>query len=351
MARMLSLAAHPLGLPVLILAGKSDEPAAQVATTQTGSLESDDDLKSFLSKVDVITFESEFVDVNRLRSVLPDHVKVFPSLENIETIQDRLTQKKLLDRFKIPSSPWLPVDGKEDLRRAREKFPEGFVLKQRRFGYDGYGTFVFKKGQGDESALNKTQHGFIAESFIDFRRELALSLVRSKNGVTISLPLVESVQKNSRCFSVMGPVAHKKATDLVKKLKRMMNEIDYVGILAFELFDGRSGLLVNELAPRVHNSAHYSQDALSCSQFEYHLRAGLDWPLPKIELMRPGFAMINLLGEGGDIRLSRKPLGHLHWYGKAENRPGRKLGHINVLAGRPKEALKKAQLWRKDFKL
>ncbi len=132
----------------------------------------------------------------------------------------------------------------------------------------------------------------------------------------------------------------------------MMQKIDYVGILAVELFETKKGLIVNELAPRVHNSAHYSQDALLTSQFEYHLRAGLGLTLPKVELLRRGFAMVNLLGEGNGIpKLSRAPLGKLHWYGKNENRPGRKLGHINVIDSSAKAALKKALKWRKDFRL
>ncbi|MGZ3723045.1 MAG: ATP-grasp domain-containing protein, partial [Bdellovibrionales bacterium] len=198
--------------------------------------------------------------------------------------------------------------------------------------------------------LQKSSFGFIAESFIKFKRELATSFVRSKKNF-VSLPLVESVQKDSRCFSVQGPFKNPRLAKIANSFKRLMKEIDYQGILAVELFDTGRELLVNELAPRVHNSAHYSQDALSCDQFEYHLRAGLDLPLPKVELLRPGFAMVNLLGEGGDIQLAREAAGHLHWYGKTENRPGRKLGHINVLDKSSKAALARALKWRKDFQL
>jgi 5-(carboxyamino)imidazole ribonucleotide synthase len=140
-------------------------------------------------------------------------------------------------------------------------------------------------------------------------------------------------------------------TTLKNAFKRMMHELDYHGILAVEMFDGGK-LLVNELAPRVHNSAHYSQDALMTDQFEYHVRAGLGLPLPKVELIRPAFAMVNLLGEDGAlVQLSPQTVGHLHWYGKSENRKGRKLGHINVLDTNAKRALGKALKWRKDFKL
>lgn len=352
LARMLALAGHPLGISVSVLTAHASDPAALVCgTTQLGSLEDEKDLKKFLTGVDCATFESEFVNTQKMKLCKPAALHVFPDLDVIEAIQDRLSQKQLLNRYKIPTSPWIEVAHKKDLAEARERFPKGFVLKQRRFGYDGYGTFVFNNGVGDESALLKSSHGFIAEEFIAFKRELAVSVVRSKKYGTITLPLVESVQRESRCYSVCGPTEHTGLKSLEKKIIELMNAVDYVGILAFELFDTGKSLLVNELAPRVHNSAHYSQDALMCSQFEYHLRAGLGLPLPKVERRCKGFAMVNLLGEGGDVSLSRKPHGFLHWYGKTENRKGRKLGHINILGTSPKAALKQAELWRKDFKL
>lgn len=352
LARMLAEAAHPLGLNLSIFTSGKNDPAAQVCgSTFAGTLDNEDDLKAFSSELDVVTFESEFVDIEKLQRSLPPKTYVFPNLKAIATIQDRLTQKQLLDRFRIPTSPWTPVSSQADLQHVHEMFSRGFVLKKRRFGYDGYGTFVFKSGSAPTEILEKSKEGFIAEGFVPFKRELALSFVRSRSGAFVSLPLVESVQVDSRCFSVVGPVKHPGVKKLERAFKKMMAELDYVGILAVELFDDGKNLLVNELAPRVHNSAHYSIDALTCSQFEYHLRAGLDLPLPKVELIRPGFAMVNLLGEGQKTRLSFKPVGQLHWYGKSENRKGRKLGHINTTDRNPKAALKKALRWRKDFTL
>jgi len=351
LARMLALSAQPLGIPLSILTAHANDPAAQVCgTTQLGSLEDENDLKRFLTPLGAVTFESEFVNIGKLKKCLPKGVNVFPSLDAIEVIQDRLTQKQLLNRMKIPTAAWLPVENKKDLNAAKEKFPKGFVLKQRRFGYDGYGTYMFKDGKGDETALLKTPHGFIAEELISFQRELAFSVVRSVKEQR-TLPLVESVQRDSRCYSVRGPVKHPKFAAMEKLAGKMLKDIDYRGILALELFETSKGLLVNELAPRVHNSAHYSIDGLTCSQFEYHLRAGLDWELPEVELVRKGFAMVNLLGEGGKVSLSHQAFGHVHWYGKTENRNGRKLGHINTLGASGKAALKQAETWRKDFKL
>ncbi len=354
LARMLALSAHPLGLSIKVLATHAGDPAAQVVNeAMLGSLSDERVLRKFLSEVDFVTFESEFVDTSLLSNCLPAHAQVFPSLTSIDKIQDRLSQKRLLDLLKIPTSPWLPVDSAADLAKASATFKQGFVLKQRRFGYDGNGTFVFRDPKKyDPSVLLKSKFGFIAEEFVDFKRELATSFVRSRKGEFMALPLVESVQKEARCFSVSGPVRHAKIAKLNSSFKRLLKELDYVGILAVEIFDTARGLVVNELAPRVHNSAHYSQDALTCDQFEYHLRAGLGWPLPRVELIRPGFAMVNLIGEGHkEIRLSQSATGKLHWYGKIENRPGRKLGHINVIDKSGKRALQRALKWRKDFQL
>lgn len=354
LARMLALSAYPLGYQVSVLTPNISDPAAQVVPQAIlGSLDNDENLRTFLSEVDTVTFESEFVDTERLARCLGSETYVFPNLRAIEIIQDRLTQKALLDQHGIATSPWAQVDSEASLQNAALKFNKGFVLKQRRFGYDGYGTFVFKNPKNlDSSVLQKSRFGFIAEKFVGFRRELAVSFVRSRSGAFVALPLVESVQKDSRCFSVCGPIKHAGVRQLTAQFRKLMEQLDYVGILAVELFETRDGLLVNELAPRVHNSAHYSMDALMCGQFEYHWRAGLDLELPEIKKRAPAFAMVNLLGEGGkSIHLDRGPQGFLHWYGKTENRSGRKLGHINTLDKDPKSALKAALKWRKDFKL
>lgn len=353
LARMLALSAHPMGLKVHALCESANDPAAQVVQHVTlGNLTDPKILKDFSARCSTLTFESEFVDIPLLKSCLSPKTHIFPSLESIELLQDRCSQKETLDRYRVKTSPWVNVSTLQDLSKASELFDGNFVLKQRRFGYDGYGTYVVKNGKFDPAVLKKSQYGFIAEKFIPFQRELAFSIVRSRSGKVVYLPLVESVQIQSRCFSVRGPIKHKGLNLLRRNLTKLMQELDYIGILAAELFDQRGELTVNELAPRVHNSAHYSQDALSCSQFEYHWRAGLDLPLPPVVLRAKGFAMVNLLGEGGQqLHLSRSLEGHLHWYGKSENRKGRKMGHINVISTSSKDALKRALQWRKEFDL
>lgn len=352
LARMLLLEAAPLGLQISVFAAHNQDPAAQVCgQSHLGSMEDIEDLRKFLRPLKAVTFESEFVDTHKMQKCLPAELNVFPKLEVISQIQDRLTQKQLLDQFGIATSPWMEVQDKADLQEAEKRFPKGFVLKARRFGYDGYGTFVFRQGKAHPDVLQKSKYGFIAEAFVPFQREVAMLLVRSRSDEFRALPLVESVQVQSRCFSVAGPITHRSLKKVQTQFRNLMRKLDYVGVLAVELFDNGKELVVNELAPRVHNSAHYSLNGLTCSQFEYHWRAGLDLPLPKVELVRPGFAMVNLLGEGGEISLSYAPKGFLHWYGKGENRAGRKLGHINTLGSSPGQALRKALEWRKDFQL
>jgi len=352
LARMLALSAHPLGVQLGVLTEHATDPAAQVTShAQIGSLKDPEALKLFLRGHSAITFESEFVDTDLVQRTLPAQTYVFPNLAAIAQIQDRLTQKQLLDQFKVPTSDWMAVTTPADLREAEQKWPKGFVLKQRRNGYDGYGTFVYKNGKGLDADLMRSPHGFIAERWIPFRRELAVLFVRSRNGEFLTLPLVETHQVNSRCLSVHGPVRHPQLKNLAAKARKLMNQLDYVGLLAFELFDDGKLILVNELAPRVHNSGHYSLDALTCSQFEYHVRAGLGLPLPPVRLRSPGFAMVNLLGEGAHVKLSYKAIGQIHWYGKQENRMGRKMGHITVLDRNPRQALARALKWRKDFQL
>lgn len=270
-------------------------------------------------------------------------------------LQDRLIQKQLLEKYKITTSPFMEVSNRNQLDEALQKFPKGLVLKKRRFGYDGYGTFIVRNRQNAskvEGLLSEVKDGFIAESFVTFRRELALMAVRSINGEVSFLPLVESQQKDNRCFWVKGPLRHRSLGAITKKIKTLLGEIDYVGAIGFEFFDTAQGLVVNEVAPRVHNSGHYSLDALNSDQFTLHIKALLGMKLGTVELRKPGFAMLNLLGEmGGPPTWNLPPNLNLHWYGKSDNRPGRKMGHLTALGSGPQTALARLLKAKKEFHL
>lgn len=348
LARMLTQAAHQLGLETWVLCESKMEPAAQVTSNfELGSLKSDQELLRFLEKVDRVTFESEFVAVEILERILKDNptlqskLTFFPDLSVMKLLQDRKTQKQFLVDHKLPTSP-----NTENVALDPNAHWTPLVLKKRMGGYDGYGTFIFKKRDRFElwlqnelktTALSRSdfiKKNFISEKWIPFRRELAFSIARDRRGNTITLPLVETHQKQSRCDWVIGPVQHPHFRTLEKKIRSALKAIDYVGIIAFELFDTGKELLINEVAPRVHNSAHHSQESMTMSQFALHLLCGTNEGLPSKVALQGPFAMLNLLGTSPEkLATARSQItGKIHWYGKTEARPGRKMGHINYLS-------------------
>jgi 5-(carboxyamino)imidazole ribonucleotide synthase len=354
LAQMLALEANAYGLEVHVLSEKSTDPAALVTGHFfQGSPDSQGDQSEFCKNLDLLTFESEFFDMEhfkKLAELSPTYI--FPEPQAMAILQDRFSQKNLLKKNKIPTADFLRVQNKQDLLQAFQHFKGQFVLKKCQGGYDGQGTYYSRRQADLESMQGLLPGNFIAESFISFKREMALVIVRSRNGAMITLPLVETKQSHSRCDWVIGPIRHPLIAPLIGKLQRLLKNINYVGAIAFELFDCGRQIMVNEVAPRVHNSAHYSQDALQVSQFLLHLKAGLGESLAPAKLNSPAFAMVNLLGGGASE--SKMPLnltGKLHWYGKKENRAGRKLGHINYLGQTTKEVLARGLSERKKLVL
>jgi 5-(carboxyamino)imidazole ribonucleotide synthase len=357
LARMLALQGLKLGLDVHVLSARSDDPAAQVVRHWTqGNVESSADLKKFFGKVEIATFESEFLNVDLLSKATP-RGRLEPKPKLMGLLQDRLTQKQLLAEHKIPTADFMAVETEADLLKAWSLFDGRLILKKRRFGYDGYGTFKLTHPSEVSKLVKLIENepsGFIAEALIDFDRELAFMIARSRSSDIATLPLVETHQENSRCLWVKGPSRNPKAKQLMKRFAHVLKKIDYVGVMGVELFETAKGLMVNELAPRVHNSAHYSLDALGCDQFTLHWLCLLGQNLPKTAALRaPGFAMWNLLGS-----CEREPSWNLgdenlnfHWYGKSENRPGRKMGHLTALGSTPEKALASIRKSRKSFAL
>jgi 5-(carboxyamino)imidazole ribonucleotide synthase len=354
---MLALKGHELGFEMHVMSASPNDPAAQVVNHHfLGDPNRLESLKEFFATVDVATFESEFLNPDLLNSGLSGTaVKIFPEPATMGVLQDRLSQKELLDAHKIPTLDFAAVDSLAEAEEFMRYHPGGVALKQRRFGYDGYGTFIVRKAPELPSLFTKWENGkanLLAEPLCRFKRELAVSLVRSPNGDIREFPLVESRQQESRCLWVKGPVKHRDQIQLTQKLRKMLNAVDYVGVIAFELFETEKGLLVNEAAPRVHNSAHYSLDAMDIDQFTAHILAVAGAEIPKFGLRTKAFAMMNLLGKSSQPPAWRlSPDVHLHWYGKSENRPGRKMGHLNALGKSAEEALKRVQTAERKFKL
>lgn len=360
LARMLVLEAHRLGLRIAVLSESKDDPAAQVARHWVqGPLNNLATLKRFMRDCSIVTFESEFLDADLLKKAQTElarehQCEVWPSPEHMALIQDRLTQKQLLERHRISTSPFFVVETKHDCERAWNEFDDRVVFKKRRFGYDGNGTVIVKTRAALRAfTASLTSDTWIAERFVPFRHELAIMIARAQNGSTAVFPWVETHQVDSRCQWVQGPLSRSvkrnfNSEKLEQSLRQFVRDIRYVGILGVEVFEAENGVwLVNELAPRVHNSAHYSLDALDLNQFETHLAAVTNGQLRDPQALS-AFAMWNLLGSSTAPASWATPLKtegqvKLHWYGKQENRAGRKMGHINALAATPERALQLAK--------
>lgn len=361
LARMLALKSHELSILPLIYSSSKGDPAALVTSEHFSGSNSDINLlEKFLLRCDYVTFESEFLDGALLHELSKKNdIPIYPNPLLMDQLQDRATQKELLKANKIPTAKSLEVKNLFELREAFQFIGKELVLKKRRFGYDGYGTFFVNSKNSDEKLneiLNSSPYGFIAEEKINFKREMAILLARDQFKNMVHFPLVESKQTQARCDWVKGPEKHSRTQKLLVNLKKFVTKIDYVGVIAFELFDTGKELLINEIAPRVHNSGHYSQNALDFDQFQTHVMAVCGFQIREPVQLTKAFAMANLIGQNSNSvklpnSLLKKIPAHLHWYCKKDNRAGRKMGHINTMASTPDAALKLALIARKKVSL
>ena len=256
LARMLILKGHELGLDISVLSQGSSDPAAQVTNQWVeGDPSKEADLKKFFQGLDLVTFESEFVDADLIAKAAKGlEVEFSPSLENLKTLQNRKTQKACFEQYGLETAPFMQLDATMSFEAICGELKAGsFVIKKCFGGYDGYGTWVIRnESQLDDflkSGFSKDTQ-YIVEAFVRFKRELAITFARSSGGDVVHFPLVESYQENSRCLWVKGPLSHKKIPGFVKSVTSMLNRMDYVGVIAFELFENPSEqLVVNETAP------------------------------------------------------------------------------------------------------
>jgi len=326
LARMLALKARQMGINTIVLSENSYDSAASCATQwMQGSLKSEESIRKLASQVDYLTFESEFIPAQLLKKSLKGlkGKKIEPNLTALARIQDRLFQKEWLYDFGLPTLDYVKINSKDDLDLAFKTFGGQLVCKERFGGYDGYGTYVITSKidlLSFKRAFKGEENQFIAERFVQFKSERSIIFARNSLGEMIHLPMVQSHQINHQCDYVTGPSKHPKEQKLIAKINQFLTAINYVGVIAFELFEIGSKLFINELAPRVHNTGHYSQEALNIDQFELHLRCILGMPLPQVVLRQPAFVMTNLLGQSTrHPSLKKMPTGSLHWYDKVEN--------------------------------
>ncbi len=332
LGRMLALAGYPLGLRFRFLDPAPDAPAGQLASQIVGRFDDPACLERLLPGLDVVTYEFENVPVP-LAQTLERRVPVYPPPAALAASQDRLSEKTLFQRLGLATAAFRAVDSLAQLRQALADIGCPALLKTRRGGYDGKGQVLIERPESAGAAwqvLGRTP--LLLESVVPFQRELSQLAVRGRDGALAFYPLVQNSHEQGILRQSLAPapdVSPALQAEAVAMISRVLRELDYVGVLAIELFQRGDQLIANEMAPRVHNSGHWTIEGAQTSQFENHLRAILGWPLGPTELLAP-CAMLNLIGTMPDpAALLALPETHLHLYGK-EPRPGRKLGHVTL---------------------
>lgn len=332
---MLALAGYPLDFHFRFLDPSPQTPVGRIAPRVTAEYTDYEALDKFAHGLALVTYEFENVPVEAARH-LAKHVPVFPPPQALEAAQDRLNEKALFQKLGIPTTEFAAVNSTAELDRAIGKLGLPGVLKTRRLGYDGKGQWVLRS-QADVAELKK---GFpsaplILENFVNFSRELSILAVRGRGGETAFYPLVENHHRGGILRLSLAPapqLSDSLQREAENAARQILEALDYVGVLAVELFECGGRLLANEMAPRVHNSGHWSIEGAVASQFENHLRAVAGLPLGETRAL--GYcAMLNLIGEVPEPQeLLAVSDAHLHLYGKSL-RPGRKVGHVTVRAG------------------
>lgn len=334
LGRMLALAGYPLGLRFRFLDPVPDAPAGHLADQVEGAFDDEQVLERFAAGLELATYEFENVPVASAR-FLAARLPVYPPPQALEAAQDRLTEKGLFRTLGIPVPPFAPVDSPDDLAQALKEIGLPAVLKTRRMGYDGKGQRVLH-AEVDAADAWATLGGrpLILEGFVPFEREVSILAVRGRDGATAFYPLIENHHADGILRVSLAP-----APNLTPELQReaedyaarALEALDYVGVLAIEFFVQAGRLIANEMAPRVHNSGHWTIEGAETSQFENHLRAILGLPLGVTTPIGCS-AMMNLIGVLPDPAATLAlPNTHLHLYGKSP-RPGRKVGHVTLRA-------------------
>jgi len=337
LARMLALAGAPLGAKTMVVDSSADACAGQVAPLVVADWTDYAVLEAFAAQVDVVTFDFENVPAETARW-LAERVAVFPAPQALAVAQDRLAEKTLFRECGLPTPDFMTVDTREELAQALAKVGTPAILKTRRLGYDGKGQFRLA-GPADADAAwaalgaQAARHGLILEAFVPFERELSVLAVRGRDGEFRTWPLTGNWHVDGVLSMSLAPAPdlgqlQQRATALARTLAE---RLDYVGVFALELFVRNGELLGNEMAPRVHNSGHWTIEGAHTSQFENHVRAVLGLPLGDTAA-RGVAAMFNWIGElPGAAPVLRGVDAHWHDYGK-QSRPGRKVGHATVCA-------------------
>lgn len=344
LARMMAQAAIPLGIELTLLAASADDGAAKVVPNViVGSPDDPDRVRELAARVDVVTFDHELVDPDLLDALVAAGHDVQPQPDEMRIAQNKRLQRQLVSDAGLPGPAWAPVADAADIERFAGEHGWPVVLKAVRGGYDGRGVWIVENRDAAADVVAGARESgteLLAEAYQPLDGELAVLVARSPSGDCRVYPATETVQRDGICHELhvparFGEEISRAAEDIAM---RIAERIDATGMLAIEFFVVGGRVLVNELAPRPHNSGHWTIEGAEVSQFEQHLRAVLDWPLGETAMVAPAVVTRNLLGpdDGGDP-FARIPLAlgradaHVHWYGKS-SRPGRKIGHVTARA-------------------
>ena len=350
LGRMLALAGYPLGLEFVFYDRNPEACAGQVGKLVVGEFEDQDKLTAFAQQVDIVTVEFENVPLEALKHVA-QIVPVYPDPDSISKAQDRLVEKQFFKSLGIPVPKFYAVDNAASLGDISGIHNDTLVLKSRRFGYDGKGQLLLEPSSSPAEAWTSLgEVPLIAEQKIQFTREVSIVGVRDRKDHVCFYPLIENLYEKGilkRSKVCLHDSLQSRAEDYAR---RVLTELNYVGVLTIEFFVVNGELIANEFAPRVHNSGHWTIEGAATSQFENHLRAILDWPLGDTGA-REQCVMFNIIGEKPDIKsLLMMKDAHVHIYGKA-SRPGRKLGHVTLCGALAQNAIALENILNESLKL
>ena len=339
LGRMLSVAASRLGFKTHIFEPGANPPAAHVADrVTTADYDDAEALNAFARSVDVITYEFENIPTSAL-DILENIRPIHPNREALRVSQDRITEKDFLANLGLTPAPYAAVDTLADLEHAVTEIGMPAILKTRRFGYDGKGQARINSAADLGQAIaDMAGQPAVLEGFVNFTHEVSVIGARSENGDVSCFDPGENIHRGGILHTTTVPARLSKAQrmDAVLMAGRILNALDYVGVMGLELFVTPKGLIVNEIAPRVHNSGHWTQNGCAVDQFEQHIRAVAGWPLGDGS-RHSDVVMENLIGADMDRvpDLAKDPSVSLHLYGKAEVKAGRKMGHFNKIIPTP----------------
>ena len=351
LGRMIALAGYPLGVRCTAFDPATESSAGQVCEQIVGEFDNYQSLYRLVQASDVVTYEFENVPVETARW-LAERVPVFPPPRALEVSQERLVEKEFFQSLGIPTPPFMGIDSREDFEIGLREIGFPAVLKTRRFGYDGKGQAVIRTPAQAEAAWERLGgRALILEGFVPFDRELSMIAVRGQDGTVITYPLIENVHREGilhRSLAPAGETGEELTERATEYTTRVLSELNYVGVLTIEWFQDGARLLANEMAPRVHNSGHWTIEGAFTSQFENHVRAVCGLPLGRTDAI--GFsAMYNFIGAVPPAAtVLANPDARLHVYGKS-SRPGRKVGHVTLRADSTDERAEKLPEWDRTF--